>query len=205
MLAQTASMQQRAAMYNAQRVQDRPVRRQLLVRPLGHQGAGALVGELAGLPQARTHGGRRPASISCCRSAAGRATAATPISTARRSRPSPGRPACSPRPSASPCSAPCTRRCSTRSSRRRSSSPSITSAKAASASTSWSAGTRASSRCSASASTSTTRATISRRNGSTSSSAPGPSTTTSISPGSISSSRACAPFPSPMARRGRSS
>ena len=30
--------------------QDRPVRRQLLVRPLGHQGAGALVGELAGLP-----------------------------------------------------------------------------------------------------------------------------------------------------------
>ena len=40
----------------------------------------------------------RPASISCCRSGAGRATAATPTIRARRSRPSPGRPACSPRP-----------------------------------------------------------------------------------------------------------
>ena len=56
-LAQTASMQQRTAMYNANAFKIGIVRRQLLVRPLGHQGAGALVGELAGLPQARAHGG----------------------------------------------------------------------------------------------------------------------------------------------------
>ena len=41
-----------------QRAEDRHLRRQLLVGPLGHQGAGALVGELAGLPEARAHGGR---------------------------------------------------------------------------------------------------------------------------------------------------
>ena len=41
-----------------QRAEDRHLRRQLLVRPLRHQGAGALVGELAGLPAARPHGGR---------------------------------------------------------------------------------------------------------------------------------------------------
>src|SRR5215813_13364501 len=41
-----------------QRAEDRDFRRQLLVRPLRHQGAGAMVGELAGLPPPRPHGGR---------------------------------------------------------------------------------------------------------------------------------------------------
>ena len=151
----------------------RPVRRQLLVGPLRHQGAGALVGELGGLPRARQAWATRPASTSCCRSAAGRATAATPTCTARRSRPSPGRPACSPPPRASPCSAPCTRRCFIRSSPPSRSSPPTTSARAASASTSSPAGTRASSRCSACSSASTRRATPTRRSGSTPSSWPG--------------------------------
>ena len=45
----------------------------------------------------------RPASISCCRSGAGRAMAARPTTKAPRSRPSPGRPRCWPRPGGSPC------------------------------------------------------------------------------------------------------
>ena len=170
-----------------QRAEARPVRRQLLVGPLRHQGAGALVGELGGLPRARPHGATRPASTSCCRSAAGRAMAATPTCTARRSRPSPGRPACSPRPRASPCSAPCMRRCFIRSSRPSRSSPPTMSARAASASTSSPAGTRASSRCSACSSASTRRATPMRRSGSTPSSRRGGRRTISISTANSSS------------------
>ncbi len=41
-----------------QQAEDRPVRRELLLRPRGDPGAGALVGKLAGQPQARAHGGR---------------------------------------------------------------------------------------------------------------------------------------------------
>ena len=75
-----------------EQAQDRPVRRELLVGARGHPGAGALVGQLAGQSQARHAWRTRPASISCCRSGAGRAMAATPTTRARRSRPSPGRP-----------------------------------------------------------------------------------------------------------------
>ena len=60
------------------------------------QGAGALDRQLGGQSGARPDGATRPASSSCCRSAAGRATAATPTTWARRSRPSPGRPGCWP-------------------------------------------------------------------------------------------------------------
>ncbi len=41
-----------------QQAQDRPVRRELFLRPRRHAGAGALVGKLAGQSQARAHGGR---------------------------------------------------------------------------------------------------------------------------------------------------
>ena len=95
MHAPQASLQSRRAMYNDNALQDRPVRRQLLVRPRRDHGAGALVGQLAGQSRARRRWPTRPASTSCCRSAAGRATAATPTIRARRSRPSPGRPGCS--------------------------------------------------------------------------------------------------------------
>ena len=50
----------------AMQAQDRPVRRQLLIRPLGHQGAGALVGELGGLPGAGAAWRRRRPRFPCC-------------------------------------------------------------------------------------------------------------------------------------------
>ena len=133
-----------------QQAEDRPVRRQLLVRPRRHHGAGALVGKLGGQSQARAHGGRGRHRLHA---------ADRPLEGLRRRHRLPGRDArdhhlgvraCWRRPSASPCSAPCTRRCSIRSSRPRRWSPPTTSARAASGSTSSSAGTRASSRCSAS-------------------------------------------------------
>ena len=111
-----------------QRAEDRPVRRQLLVGPLRHPGAGALVGELAGLPRARPHGRRRRHRLPA---------ADRPLEGLRRRHRSARRVArdhhLGDRPArrdlrASPCSAPCTRRCSIRSSPPSRSSPPTTSA-----------------------------------------------------------------------------
>ena len=87
MLATTASMQQRTAMYNANAFK------------IGLFGANCSSGRSATKVPERwsaswpdclklARWAMRPASISCCRSAAGRATAATPIFMAARSRPS---------------------------------------------------------------------------------------------------------------------
>ena len=73
-----------------QQAHHRPVRRQLLLGPRRHAGAGALERRLAGQPRARARWPTRPASTSCCRSAAGRATAATPTTRAPPTRRSPG-------------------------------------------------------------------------------------------------------------------
>ncbi len=167
-MALTSPRPNALAMYNAQPAEDRAVRPQLLVRPRGDHGAGALVGKLAGQSQARPHGGRGRHRLP----AADRALEGL----WRRHR-LPGRDARNADLGLGParldqahhrvrhraCAAvqPGDRRQGDRDRRphRRA---------AASASTSSSAGTRASSRCSASSSASTRRATSSRRNGSTS-------------------------------------
>ena len=108
-LARTASMADRIAMYNGNALK------------IGVFGANCSSGRSATKVPERwsaswpdclapcPHGGRGRASISCCRSPAGRAMAARPIFTAPRSRPSRGRSACWARPDASPFSAQCMR------------------------------------------------------------------------------------------------
>ena len=90
-LAPSASMKNSIAMYNGNALKIGLFGANCSSGPLRDQSAGTLVGELARLPCAGASSPTRPASISCCRSRAGKATAATPIFTAARSRPSPGR------------------------------------------------------------------------------------------------------------------
>ena len=176
--------------------QDRPVRRELLVRPRGHHGAGALDRQLGGQPRARPHGRRGRHRVH----AAGRA-----LEGLRRRHRLHGHDArdhhLGDRPAGLDQAADRVRHraraaVSSASSRPSSSSPPTRSARAASGSTSWSAGTRTSSRCSASPSASTRRATTTPRTGSTRSRWPGARRRISISTASSSSSRRCAPSPS---------